>query len=270
MSSAPITFDDVATAAEAVVRSGRTPSSVSVREQLGRGSFSTIKKHLDRWAAERSPEPAETRELPAQLEALWREARKEAEQGLAQEREALEALSADLDRRWQAMEAQVTAAEAKCQTAELRLADRSEALAQSHASAQEWKERATALEQNVAAQADAHAKEQRDWIARLDAKDAQVAEVCAAMNQLERQLRGAQDAQKAHWQGLFGVIETSHQALVSALRNDQESLVASIDPPLRAVIAQTEEVLRLVRQQRLSRSRGARGRHFSQRSLSPG
>lgn len=50
MSSTPVTQIDVVRAYVALTRQGRPPSPTNIRLELGRGSYSTIHKHLLRLA----------------------------------------------------------------------------------------------------------------------------------------------------------------------------------------------------------------------------
>lgn len=119
----PITFEEVADAANALRADGVKVTTLSVREKLGRGSFSTVKKLLDRLAAE-GQSSAAAPPVPTQLESLWNEARRVANESLDKEREALETLASELDARLALMEAAVQQATSARQLADARLADR--------------------------------------------------------------------------------------------------------------------------------------------------
>lgn len=187
--SAPLTFDDVVSVATNLERSARNISSVTVREQLGRGSFSTIKKHLDRWRAENAESPNDRvpTEIPPQLETLWREARKQAEQELTEERQALEALSTELDEKLAAMEARVAAAAQEKETAEVRLADRGQEVARLERALAEEIERGRSMETLRQKAEETHASERTHWIGQLDKLQSTEAQLLEAMRQLEQQ-----------------------------------------------------------------------------------
>lgn len=119
----PITFQDVVEAARALRADGAKISTISVREKLGRGSFSTVKKFLDRQEAEERGTLASP-PVPTQLESLWNEARRVAHETLEQERAAVESLTNELDARLALMEEAVQEATSARQLAEARLADR--------------------------------------------------------------------------------------------------------------------------------------------------
>ncbi|MBU0794199.1 MAG: DNA-binding protein [Alphaproteobacteria bacterium] len=117
-----ITYEDVAGAAEALRAADTKVTILAIREKLGRGSFSTVKKHLDRWQSDEQLPTAMP--VPAQLESLWNEARRAAEAGLEQERQELERLAAELDSRLATMEATVLEATHARALAESRLLER--------------------------------------------------------------------------------------------------------------------------------------------------
>ena len=123
----PITFEDVVEATNALRAEGIKVSTLSVREKLGRGSFSTVKKFLDRLAAE-GRSSAAAPPVPTQLESLWNEAQRVANESLEQERIALETLASELDARLALMEAAVHEATSARHLAEARLADRQDEL----------------------------------------------------------------------------------------------------------------------------------------------
>lgn len=62
-----ITFDQVATVADALIGEGKQPSIVAVRERLGTGSSSTIHQFLTTWRAARPQAVIAAPELPASL-----------------------------------------------------------------------------------------------------------------------------------------------------------------------------------------------------------
>lgn len=131
---AAVTYNDVVQAAQMISSTGRNASSVAVRERLGRGSFSTIKKHLDRWQSDRTSDARPSAPpVPPQLESLWHAARNEAEQMFMSERRELEVLSEQLDERWEAMETQAQEAQAQLAHALQRIADKDAELARQQA-----------------------------------------------------------------------------------------------------------------------------------------
>ena len=60
--------DEVRFAAEALKVAGRTVSIIAVKEKLGgRGSYTTIKRHLDSWSQSAPREQSTPPELPPEL-----------------------------------------------------------------------------------------------------------------------------------------------------------------------------------------------------------
>ena len=53
MNKTSVTLEEVASAAEELVRQGKKPTVTAIRERLGRGSRTTIAKHLNTWSEER-------------------------------------------------------------------------------------------------------------------------------------------------------------------------------------------------------------------------
>lgn len=54
MAQQQLSYNDVAAAAEKLVSEGRAVGTTKVREVLGRGSFSTVQKHLSEWEAKQA------------------------------------------------------------------------------------------------------------------------------------------------------------------------------------------------------------------------
>ncbi len=120
---AAITFEDVLAATHELRAAGLKISILAVREKLGRGSFSTVKKHLER--IDGADKTQDVKAIPAQLESLWNEARKAADEALQRDRLAVEALSMELEARLESMQATVGESNHARTQAEVRLADRS-------------------------------------------------------------------------------------------------------------------------------------------------
>ncbi len=117
-------FEDVARAAGELTQSGDKVSILKVRERLGRGSFTTVKRFLDKWHSAGTAPAGGSSTVPPQLAGLWSEAVKAAEANLTAEREALDQLAADLQAQFEAFEARALTAEAERTQAEVRLADK--------------------------------------------------------------------------------------------------------------------------------------------------
>lgn len=67
-----LTAADVYRAAEDIAERGDRPTGDAVRGVLGRGSMTTITRHLRQWRAARSPDAAELPELPAEVRGAMR------------------------------------------------------------------------------------------------------------------------------------------------------------------------------------------------------
>lgn len=68
MSLKPITFDEVAAACEEIVKAGENPSILNVHKFVGRGSYTTIKKHIDQWTQSEKGKEAQSAQLPTVVE----------------------------------------------------------------------------------------------------------------------------------------------------------------------------------------------------------
>jgi len=87
------TEDEVAAVADQLAAAGEKPSIIRVQAMIGRGSFSTIRKHLDTWQARQTHAPAI--ELPTAIadqasifaQAVWQAAVNLAKRDVAQVRE---------------------------------------------------------------------------------------------------------------------------------------------------------------------------------------
>lgn len=231
---APLTYDDVAHAAQALLDAGDKATTIAVREQLGRGSFTTIKKHLDRWNAEQARNPAPAPAVPPQLESLWTEARREAEGRLTAERAALEQLSAQLDARLHAMEVATADAQRERASAEARLADKDLELGRLAPLLDDMRlqrDRALEARDALVAQLD---RERDAWIARLDTQHAQLVDI-----------KQAQDRTAATLADVPGAIRGAHEGVMQTLA-DLRSAVAEAQDARSGAIEKQESALRHV------------------------
>lgn len=165
------TFESVSAAASAIVADGNEPTLKAVQEQTG-GSYTTVKRHLEAWLAQRESE-AQATALPQEIEARGRAF----VQGLYAHavRAANAAVAEPLA---QAQEAQ--------RKAEGRLAG-----------AEAEVQRLEAVEQDQAAQLQGLGERVRGLEMTLASRDAALAEKAAAAARLEEQLAEAQRAQAA-------------------------------------------------------------------------
>src|SRR6185436_1798349 len=95
MAKALVTLEAVSKAADALLRSGQEPSIIAVQERIGGGSYSTVKRYLDEWKAQRQAVKQQAADVPEELvtrgnafiHALWARAASLAEERLVQARE---------------------------------------------------------------------------------------------------------------------------------------------------------------------------------------
>ena len=73
MARTGITYEQVATVADALVGQGEKPSIQRIREQLGTGSPNTIHRHLKAWRATQAPAERRAARLPDELTAALAE-----------------------------------------------------------------------------------------------------------------------------------------------------------------------------------------------------
>ncbi|MGQ0530746.1 MAG: DNA-binding protein [Panacagrimonas sp.] len=214
--STPITLEDVANAAAELRSAGRKITILAIRDKLGRGSFTTVKKHLARLEASDSPPAASP--VPAQLESLWAEARRAADAELENDRAALRSLSDDLDVRFQTMRVAVAEANAAQSLADTRLADRTKE-----------------VERSVAVIADLRA--QRDRCEELRA-----AAEAALINERERS--------DHRWERLSAVL-AGLQNSITQLQSHGNSTADLISASARAVTADLAEFTSLEKESRI-------------------
>lgn len=266
--STPITYADVAAAAQALVNAGEKASTIAVREQLGRGSFSTIKKHLNRWSAEQTPSPAPAPPVPPQLESLWSEARREAEERLAAERAALEQLSAQLDERLHAMEVATGEAQRERASAEARLTDKDLELSRLAPLLDDLRvQRDRALEARDA-MADRLDRERDTWIARLDALQAQLGDIKQAQERVADALAGVPKAIVSASEAVMHVLAELRGAVAdtkSAHRSALENQMAVLKH-VAALLEDLDRRVRLPQRRMQGFALGLRGRPARERT----
>lgn len=186
----PITYDEVATAAQSLFDANEKVTIIAIREKLKRGSFTTVKKFLDRWQLSQGAGPAQPSAIPSQLESLWQEARRAAEENLASERDALNALTAELEARFEQMEAAVSAAENGRHAAEIRLADKDAELARIDALADDLRAQRDRTEALLARALDAAAQERGNWIERMGRLEKGLADIGRPIDALAKAVPG--------------------------------------------------------------------------------
>ena len=159
MTGPSITYEDVASIVAELKSTGQKISILAIRDKLGRGSFTTVKKHLARVQAENVP--ASSTPIPAQLESLWVEARRAADAELESDRAAVGRLSDELEARFETMRAAVAQATAAQALAETRLADRTAELERLIALSEDLRAQRNRGEEQLAA-AEMALKEERE------------------------------------------------------------------------------------------------------------
>src|SRR6185295_15875411 len=95
MAKTLVTQEAVFAAADALLAGGKEPGIIAVQERIGGGSYSTVKRHLDDWKAQRQATQQRAMDLPEEIvtrgnefiRSLWAMASEQAEQRLAQARE---------------------------------------------------------------------------------------------------------------------------------------------------------------------------------------
>lgn len=249
----PITFEDVAAAAQALADGGQKISILAVREQIGRGSFTTVKKFLERWQQSRNIHDQRPATIPTQLESLWQEACKAANEALGQEREALEQMTGELEQRFEQLQAEAMAAETKRRESEQRLVDKETELLRAYGQIEESKVQRAEIEARLIQTQDQATQERRAFLDRLERWDRHlaslgqsneqqgqsIAKVFEAVGQMTPQLRDLlselQNADRQQLQALFEQL-SKHLALKTA--------------PLREILGKVENVDRLLHQVR--------------------
>ncbi len=97
-----ITQEQVSEAADALLREGKSPSVIHVRDHLGTGSPNTITRFLAQWKehnAHQQPDvlPAMPEPVESVMRQVWGVAWREAEGKLDDEREALAAIRQEIE-----------------------------------------------------------------------------------------------------------------------------------------------------------------------------
>lgn len=162
----PITENEVIAAAETLQAAGIKITILAVREKLGRGSFTTVKKFLDRWQSSTEPEQQQ-QPVPPQLESLWNEARRAADANLASERESLNDLAFELETRLASMEEAVVKSENARLLADARLADKSAELDRASAALEDHRRQRDYLQSKLENAEIALSQERTSWTSQM-------------------------------------------------------------------------------------------------------
>jgi hypothetical protein len=241
-----ITLEDVRAAAETLLGAGKKVSSLSVREQLGRGSFTTVKKFLDQLKASPAPAGQPGAAVPPQLESLWMEARREAETAFVADRKNLELMAAGLETKMLHLEAVAAEAHARLQEVERRLADRNEELKRALEEGSRWRTQAEntgAKLLELLQQALKEGGATQDWLRKADHR---MAALDADMKSLGNAVGAGVDRLTTdHKQAgavLEGLLGRQHEEVHSAVRALDQQL-----DPMADISAAAQETLRQVR-----------------------
>ena len=205
MGKAILTQELVNEAAEALAGEGIDPSIVNVKARIGAGSYTTVKKFLDRWKQERETRNAAAPPTPPELEAkgqeftrqLWIQASTAAEEGTAAARAAADAEIA-------AVKQDLVDARSEIARLEALEAEQSDRLRQS-----ETRLRKTELQ-----------------LAEAKTKAARLDELEQTTQALRKELTAAR--QEAKEQALAAATKTGE---IEALKSQVQQLLASIAPP---------------------------------------
>lgn len=247
----PLTYDDVVQAAQVIASAGRKASSVAVREKLGRGSFSTIRKHLDRWQIDQEPMtvvPAPP--VPPQLESLWQEARREAENRLVADRDALNRLSEQLDQRWSDIEAEVRAAEFRREQAEVRVADKDAEIARLVSVIEDLRQQRERAEGLQSQSVDELHRERARWATQLDALEGQLGDLTRVLRLITEPVASLpKDIEEVGARVEVGFAQFRKE-LSDRGKADSQLLVHIIGEPITRLSFVVDEVRRNIEKQR--------------------
>lgn len=167
MAKAVVTQDNVAAIAEDLLARGEDPTLLKVQEALGGGSYSTVKRYLDAWRAQREQSPVV--ELPPEvaskalvmIQTLWSVAVAQADQRVAQVQAAAQQQIAQAQAELAQAEALIQRQEGEIETVTQQLADARQAVTRL--------EQAAAQAQTARQIAEARVVEQGQTIADLKA-----------------------------------------------------------------------------------------------------
>jgi chromosome segregation ATPase len=190
-----ISYDEVLGAVTGLQTEEKKVTILAVRERLGRGSFTTVKKLLDRWQESQSAPAASLSRVPPQLGSLWDEARKVAQAEFQDDRAALEQFARELEEKFQALEQRAKDAEQLRDLAETRLADLQVALVGSQAQVQDLVAQRDAAQTLTAESLTQAARERQALAEMLSRRLDQLVEAAGAQSQALSHGLGAMHSQ---------------------------------------------------------------------------
>jgi len=273
MPAALISFDDVQEAATAMKAEGRKITILAVRERLGRGSFTTVKKFLEQWRGSSADGLAVGNgHVPPQLGSLWEEARKAAHAELAAERAELEQLATDLQGKFEALERRAV-------QAEVRLADRDAEVSRSTRQIEHLQDLLASSHEDAAAtraelarfHEEARGERQR-WQEALTRADANIIKIHGPLESMSGQVVAVIE----NLENYIHICSDSHARIADQYRaiEERQAGIERRTGAIPAIAGGVEEVGRAVRQIRRESTHGAgtvrrrRGPERISRSLS--
>lgn len=246
----PITQDEVSAAADALLVAKSKVTILAIREKLGRGSFTTVKKFLDHWQSSRSDTQQQSSPVPPQLESLWIEARRAAVAALGAEREALDLLALELETRFEEMEVAMTEAQNARRLAEVRLADKSTELDRTHTILEDLRQQRDRIQSKLEISEAALSQERASWTGHLREMNEQFAKLNESQLGLQSQGASFAEAMQMSANALarevmdFTISETKGRASTAEKLSAQ---MASLLDPISGISSRLTEVDRQVR-----------------------
>lgn len=246
----PITQNEVSDAAEALQVAKAKVTILAVREKLGRGSFTTVKKFLDHWQSSKSAPLQQAPPVPPQLESLWIEARRVAEANLAVERESLSALALQLDTRLEEMEVATIEAQNANRLLEVRLNDKSGELERTQATLEDLRRQRDNMQSKLESSEATLSGERASWTSHLREISEQFAKLNESQIDLLSQGTALADALQVSTTALAREVAdfTVSESKCRVLSTEKLSAhMASLLQPVSAISARLTEVERQMR-----------------------
>jgi len=243
-SNLPITFEDVAAAAELLRGAGDKISMLGIRDKLGRGSFTTIRKHLDRFQSEVQPERPAVAPLPPQLETLWQAALSEAKDQLATDRAALEQLSEQLDQRLAQLETAVMEADRRRVETETRLIDKDFELQRLDVLIDDYRQQRDAADAARIEASTILERERTIWMQRFDGFEDKIAGLTQALTGLAQPVAGVRGDLKHLGGQIMAAGYEVRAELAEQKAHNQDAFMTLVQQPIARLVGATEELQR--------------------------
>lgn len=232
-----LTYEQVASAIDTLIASGRRPSLRALRSMLGSGSLSSISVHVKTWEAQHpsmspaTPPSEVLNELADQGSKVWQHALIAARASMSQELTALQKDLADHESVAEELRTALTTTEERCAVEAERRAAAEAQLATLTTQMQEWQRllgdaQAAAERARADAAAAAHRHEEAVLTAtRIEEERARVASEAAAQAAAAAELRRHLDQARHD----LAAQQASHAEQVAALIRDRDSHVVTTD-----------------------------------------